>query len=50
MLFIPCVATLTVMKKEMGSAKWFASSLLAMLIVSFSSGIIAYHVALWAGL
>jgi ferrous iron transport protein B len=30
MLFIPCVATLTVMKKEMGSAKWFASSLLAM--------------------
>ena len=50
MLFIPCVATLTVMKKEMGSAKWFASSLLLMLIVSFSSGIIAYHVALWAGL
>ncbi len=50
MLFIPCVATLTVMKREMGSAKWFASSLLLMLIVSFSGGIIAYHVALWAGL
>ena len=50
MLFIPCVATLTVMKKEMGSSKWFASSLLSMLIVSFSGGIIAYHFALWAGL
>ncbi len=50
MLFVPCVATLTVMKKEMGSSKWFASSLLLMLIVSFSGGIIAYHVALWAGL
>lgn len=50
MLFIPCVATLTVMKKEMGNLKWFLSSLLLMLIVSFSGGIIAYHVALWAGL
>jgi ferrous iron transport protein B len=50
MLFIPCVATVTVMKKEMGSSKWFASSLLLMLVVSFSAGIIAYHVALWAGL
>ena len=50
MLFIPCVATVTVMKKEMGSSKWFASSLLLMLVVSFSAGIVAYHVALWAGL
>jgi ferrous iron transport protein B len=50
MLFIPCVATLTVMKKEMGSMKWFASSLLLMLLISFSGGIIAYRVALWTGL
>ncbi len=50
MLFVPCVATVTVMKREMGSSKWFASSLLLMLVVSFSAGIVAYHVALWAGL
>jgi len=50
MLFIPCVATVTVMKREMGSSKWFASSLLLMLVVSFSAGVVAYHVALWAGL
>lgn len=50
MLFIPCVATVTVMKKEMASSKWFASSLLLMLVVSFSAGVVAYHVALWAGL
>ncbi len=50
MLFVPCAATVTVMKREMGSWKWFVSSLLTMLIVSFSGGVIAYHVAVWMGL
>ena len=50
MLFIPCAATVAVMKREMGSWKWFASSLLLMLVVSFLGGVISYHLALWVGL
>ncbi|HYA14631.1 MAG TPA: ferrous iron transport protein B, partial [Syntrophales bacterium] len=50
MLFIPCAATVAVMKREMGSWKWFVSSLLLMLAVSFLGGVIAYHLALWVGL
>jgi ferrous iron transport protein B len=50
MLFIPCAATVAVMKREMGSWKWFASSLLLMLIVSFLGGVVAYNLALWIGL
>ncbi len=50
MLFIPCAATVAVMKREMESWKWFGSALLAMLAVSYFGGIIAYHVALWIGL
>ncbi|HUH67131.1 MAG TPA: ferrous iron transport protein B [Syntrophales bacterium] len=50
MLFIPCVATVAVMRREMGSSKWFVSSLLAMLLVSFCAGVIAYHLALRMGL
>jgi ferrous iron transport protein B len=50
MLFIPCAATVTAMKREMGSWKWFIASLLLMLVVSFSGGVIAYHLALWIGL
>ncbi len=50
MLFIPCAATVAAMKREMGSWKWFIASLLLMLVVSFSGGVIAYHLALWIGL
>ena len=50
MLFIPCAATVAVMKREMGSWKWFASSLLLMLVVSFFGGVISYQLALWIGL
>jgi len=50
MLFIPCAATVAVMKQEMESWKWFASALLAMLTVSYLGGFIAYHVTLWIGL
>jgi ferrous iron transport protein B len=50
MLFVPCAATAAVMKREMGSWRWFLSSLLLMLVVSYTSGIIAYHFALWVGL
>jgi ferrous iron transport protein B len=50
MLFVPCAATIAVMKREMGNWKWFASSLLLMLVISYSGGIIAYNLALWMGL
>jgi ferrous iron transport protein B len=49
MLFIPCAATVAVMKREMGSWKWFIASLLLMLGVSFLGGIIAHRIALWMG-
>ena len=50
MLFVPCAATVAVMKQEMGSRRWFVSSLLLMLAVSYVGGMIAYHFALWVGL
>jgi len=50
MLFVPCAATVAVMKQEMGNWRWFASSMLLMLAVSFFGGMFAYHLALWIGL
>ena len=49
MLFIPCAATVTVMKQEMGSWKWFLSSMVFMLLISFLVGLIAFRIALLAG-
>ncbi len=50
MLFLPCVATIGVMKQEMGNWKWFLSALGMTLILSYAGGIAAYRVALWLGL
>jgi ferrous iron transport protein B len=50
MLFIPCVATVVVMKQEMGSWQWFSLSLIFMLSVSLGAGIVAYNLALHLGL
>lgn len=50
MLFVPCAGTISVMRKEMGSWRWFFASILATLIVSFLAGVLAYHVALWINL
>ena len=50
MLFVPCAATVAVMKQEMGSWKWFLSSFLFMLIVSFCGGVAAYRLGLCLGL
>ncbi|MCX5840730.1 MAG: ferrous iron transport protein B, partial [Deltaproteobacteria bacterium] len=50
MLFVPCVAAVTAMKREMEDWKWFTASLILMLTVSLFGGMITYHVALWAGL
>jgi ferrous iron transport protein B len=50
MLFIPCVATITAMKQEMGNWKWFLASILFMLLVSYSGGMIAHGAAKFLGL
>jgi len=46
MLFIPCAATVAVMKQEMGSWKWFISSFVFTIGVSFLGGVVAYHLGL----
>lgn len=50
MLTVPCAGTISVMRKEMGSWRWFFASILTTLIVSFLAGIFAYHLALWINL
>ncbi|MBN1664136.1 MAG: ferrous iron transport protein B [Deltaproteobacteria bacterium] len=50
MFFIPCAATMVVMKQEMADRKWFFVSMSVMLAVSLTGGIIAYQAARWFGL
>lgn len=47
MLFIPCMPTITVMRQEMGNWRWFITSFIFMLIISFGGGMAAYHLALF---
>ena len=49
MLFVPCAATIAVMKREMADRIWFYSSLVLTLAVSYLDGLAAYRLALWAG-
>lgn len=49
MLFLPCVATIGVMRQEMGNWKWFLSALFMTLVLSYAGGVAAYRVALWLG-
>jgi ferrous iron transport protein B len=50
MLFVPCVATLVVMKQEMGGWRWFLSSFVFMVFLSYLSGMVVYQLALVAGI
>jgi ferrous iron transport protein B len=50
MLFVPCVATLVVMKQEMGGWRWFLSSLILMIVLSYLSGVAVYQFALMTGI
>ncbi|MDD4357737.1 MAG: ferrous iron transport protein B, partial [Smithellaceae bacterium] len=43
MLFVPCVATIAVLRQEMNSSKWFYSTIIMMLIVSYLGGMAAYQ-------
>ena len=47
MLFIPCAATIAVMRQEMQDRKWFSAALAAMLVISFIGGYLAYHLVLF---
>jgi ferrous iron transport protein B len=46
MLFVPCAATVAVMKQEMGSWKWFIASLAFTLLISYLVGVAAFRIAL----
>jgi ferrous iron transport protein B len=50
MLFIPCAGTVAVLRKEMDSNKWFYSTILMTLIVSYLGGIAAYSFVRWLGI
>jgi len=50
LLFIPCVATLAVIKQETGSWKWTALNIGLMLVVSIASASLVFHLATAAGL
>jgi ferrous iron transport protein B len=50
MLFIPCAATIAVMRREMADRLWFISSIVLTFVVSYLGGMAAYRIALWAGL
>ena len=49
MLFVPCAATVVVMKQEMGNWKWFIASFISMVAVSFCGGLVAYRLAVALG-
>lgn len=46
MLFIPCAATVSVIRQEMGSSKWFLFSVIFMILISLGGGMAAYRLAL----
>jgi ferrous iron transport protein B len=50
MLFIPCAATIAVLKKEMNSNKWFYATIVMTLLVSYLGGIAAYNFVRWLGI
>lgn len=50
LLFIPCVATMAVIKQETGSWKWTMVNILLMLVVSIAAGTAVYHISSALGL
>lgn len=49
MLFIPCVATVAVMRQETRSWRWTLSSVALLLMISLVAGIAVYQGARWLG-
>lgn len=50
MLFIPCAGTIAVLKKEMNNNKWFYSSIIMTLLVSYLGGVLAHNFVQWLGM
>jgi ferrous iron transport protein B len=50
MLFIPCAGTVAVLRKEMNSNKWFYSTIIMTLIISYLGGICAFNFVKWLGI
>ncbi|MGP8152768.1 MAG: ferrous iron transport protein B [Smithella sp.] len=50
MLFIPCAATVAVLKQEMNNNKWFYATIIMTLLISYLGGIVAYDFVRWIGL
>jgi len=50
MLFVPCVATMAVVRQETGSWRWMLFSVLFLLVISFVGGVAVYQVARLVGL
>jgi ferrous iron transport protein B len=48
-LFIPCAATVAVIRQETGSWKWTFLNIGLMLFISVLAGVIVYHAAGWVG-
>ncbi|MEN6359823.1 MAG: nucleoside recognition domain-containing protein, partial [Smithella sp.] len=49
MLFIPCVATMAVLRKEMNSNRWFYATIVLTLIISYLGGMAAYQLVRYLG-
>ncbi len=50
MLFIPCMATVAVIKQETASWRWALLSVFLLLALSLGAGAAVYHLALWIGI
>lgn len=50
MLFVPCIATIVVMKQELGGWRWFLSSLVFMVVLSYFAGMAVYQGVLRVGI
>lgn len=50
LLFIPCAATVAVIRQEIGSWRWTLVDIVFMLLVSIATGIVVFHLASVMGL
>ncbi len=50
MLFIPCAATVAVLRKEMDSQRWFYATIAITLVVSYLGGAVAYQLVRYLGI
>ncbi|MFO7583859.1 MAG: nucleoside recognition domain-containing protein, partial [Anaerolineales bacterium] len=50
MLFVPCLATVAVIKQETNSWRWTLVNIGMFLLLSFLAGVLVYNAATWMGL